>query len=107
MAALRADVRAMVEQLRQRTDGADPLTTITDPAQRQMLAELFLSIHDNEPTSDDVDAAVLAIRRQALEQEQRQLRADIERAERAGNAAEVARLGAAKLDVDHRLRELD
>jgi hypothetical protein len=72
-----------------------------------MLAELFLSIHDTEPTSDDVDAAVLAIRRQALEQEQRQLRADIERAERAGNAAEVARLGAAKLDVDRRLRELD
>lgn len=107
MAALRADVRAMVEQLRQRPDGADPLTTITDPAQRQMLAELFLSIHDTEPTSDDVDAAVLAIRRQALEQEQRQLRADIERAERAGNAAEVARLGGAKLDVDHRLRELD
>ena len=107
MAALRADVRAMVEQLRQRPDGADALTTITDPAQRQMLAELFLSIHDTEPTSDEVDAAVLAIRRQALEQEQRQLRADIERAERAGNTAEVARLGAAKLDVDRRLRELD
>jgi hypothetical protein len=72
-----------------------------------MLAELFLSIHDNEPEPDAVEEAVIALRIAALEQEQRQLRADIERAERTGNAAEVARLGAARLEVDRRLRELD
>jgi DNA primase len=105
--ALRADVRTMIEQLRARPDGADPLTTITDPGQRQMLAELFLSIHDAEPTSDDVDAAVLAIRRQAIEHEQRQLRGDLERAERAGTPDDVLRLTRAIQEANQRLREVD
>ncbi len=106
-AALRADVRAMVEQLRTRPDGADPLVAITDPSHRQMLAELFLSIHDSEPSSDDVDAAVLAIRRQAIEHQQRQLRADLERAERVGKPDEVLRLTHAIQEANARLRELD
>ncbi|MFP5229810.1 MAG: DNA primase [Acidobacteriota bacterium] len=107
LASLRADVHAMVEQLRTRPDGADPLTALTDPAHRQLLAELFLSIHDNEPTSEEVDAAVLAIRRQAIEHEQRQLRIDLERAERAGKADEILRLTRAIQEATLRLRELD
>ncbi|HVT97170.1 MAG TPA: toprim domain-containing protein, partial [Acidobacteriaceae bacterium] len=107
LAALRADVRAMVEQLRLRPDGADPLIAITDPAHRQMLAELFLSIHDTEPTSDDVDAAILAIRRQAIEHEQRQLRIDLDRAERAGKPDDVLRLTRSIQEATQRLREID
>ena len=107
LAALRADVRAMIEQLRTRPDGADPLIAITDPAQRQVLAELFLSIHDTEPTSDDVDAAVLAVRRSAFEQEQRQLRVSIEQAERTGKLEEVTRLTRENQEVTRKLRELD
>jgi hypothetical protein len=45
--------------------------------------------------------------RQAIEHQQRQLRIDLERAERAGNVPEIARLGSVKLEVDRRLRELD
>ena len=106
-AALRADVRTMVEQLRARPDGADPLTSITDPTQRGMLAELFLSIHDNEPTSDDVDAAVIAIRRQAIEHQIRQLRADLERAERAGKSDEVLHHTRAIQELNAHLRDID
>ncbi|MGB6870694.1 MAG: DNA primase, partial [Acidobacteriaceae bacterium] len=74
---------------------------------RRLLAGLFLSIHDAEPEPDHVEEAIIALRIAALEQEQRQLRAEIERAERATNAPEIARLQQAKLDLDRRLRELD
>ena len=106
-ASMRSDVREMVEQLRARPDGADPLAAITDPAHRQLLAELFLSIHDTEPEPDEVDAAVLAIRRQGIEHEQRQLRADLERAERAGHADDILRLTRAIQNATVRLREVD
>jgi DNA primase len=106
-AAMRSDVRAMVEQLRNRPDGADPLTSLTSHDQRQLLADMFLSIHDTEPDAEEVDAAVLAIRRQAIEHEQRQLRSDLERAERAGQADEVLRLTHAIQEASRRLRELD
>jgi len=107
LAAMRSDVRAIVDQLRARPDSADPLTALTEPAHRQMLAELFLSIHDTEPSSEDVDAAVLAIRRQAIEHEQRQLRAELERAERAGKPDDVLRLTRAIQETTTRLREVD
>jgi DNA primase len=106
-AAMRSDVRAMVEQLRNRPDGGDPLAALVNNEQRQMLAEMFLSIHDAEPEADEVDAAVLAIRRQAIEHEQRQLRVELEKAERARNAAEVMRLTHATQDTSRRLRDLD
>ncbi len=106
-AAMRSDVREMIEALRVRPDGTDPLAALTSEEQRRMLAAVFLSIHDAEPQPKEVEAAVLSIRRSALEQEQRQLRAEIERAERAGQAAEVARLSLAKSELDRRLREID
>jgi len=107
LAALRADVRSMVEQLRNRPDGADPLTSLADPAQRQMLAELFLSIHDAEPDTEAVDAAILALRRQAIEHRQRQLRIDLERAERTGRPDDILRLSRAIQEATTRLREID
>ncbi|HEX4037873.1 MAG TPA: DNA primase [Acidobacteriaceae bacterium] len=105
--AVRTDVRAMVEALRARPDGADPLTSLENEDHRRLLAEIFLSIHDAEPQSEEVDEAVLAIRRKALEQEQRQLRAAIEQAERAANLDEALRLTRENQDVTRRLRELD
>jgi DNA primase len=105
-AAMRSDVRSIVEQLRSRPDGADPMAAAA-PEHRQLLAELFLSIHDAEPDTEAVDAAILAIRHSALEQEQRRLRAAIEQAERAGNLDEALRLTHESQDVTRRLRELD
>ncbi|HEY1500817.1 MAG TPA: DNA primase [Acidobacteriaceae bacterium] len=105
--ALRSDVRIIVDELRNRADGADPMTSVSAPEHRQLLAELFLSIHDNEPGGEEVDAAILAIRCSALEQQQRQLRVAIEQAERAGKSDEVARLSLMKTGLDRRLRELD
>jgi DNA primase len=105
--ALRSDVRAIVEQLRNRPAGADPMTALAAPAERQLLAELFLSIHDAEPDADAVEDAILAIRCSALEQQQRELRVAIEQAERAGKAEEIARLTRENQEVTRKLRELD
>jgi DNA primase len=105
--AMRADVRAMVEDLRNRPDGADPLTALASDDHRRLLAELFLSVHDAEPEADAVEEAVLAIRRTVLEQEQRRLRAGIDQAERAGNVDEVLRLTRDNQDVTRRMRDLD
>ncbi len=106
-AALRDDVRLMIESLRARPDGGDPLAALTTEEQRQLLAALFLSIHDAEPQADAVEEAVLAIRRSFLEQEERRLRVAIDQAERSGNADEVLRLTRERQDVTRRLRELD
>jgi DNA primase len=105
--ALRSDVRTIVDQLRNRADSSDPMTSVSAPEHRQLLAELFLSIHDNEPSSDEVDDAILAIRCSALEQQQRQLRVAIEQAERAVDTEEIARLTRENQEVTRKLRELD
>ncbi len=106
-AAIRPDVRTIVEQLRSREAGADPMTSIAEPAHRQLLAELFLSIHDSEPEPDEVEAAVLALRRSALEHRQRELRIAVEKAERSGNLDEVLRLTRDLQDLTRHLREMD
>jgi len=106
-AAVRSDFREIVECLRARPDGADPLVSISDEEQRRILAEIFLSIHDMDPQPEEVEAAVLAIRCTALEQEQRRLRAAIDQAERASNLDEALRLTRESQDVTRRLRELD
>ncbi|MGC2635989.1 MAG: DNA primase [Acidobacteriaceae bacterium] len=104
---LRTDVRAVVERLRERADGADALGSLASDEQRKLLASLFVSIHDTEPSADAVDDAVHAIRCTALEQEQRRLRAAIEQAERAGNMDEALRLTRELQEITRRLRELD
>jgi len=104
---LRSDVRNLIEQLRARPDGADALSSLGSDEQRQMLASIFVSIHDTEPQPDAVDDAVHAIRCSALEQEQRRLRAEIDKAERAGKMDEALRLTREMQDVTRLLRELD
>ena len=105
--AMRDDLRAMIQQLRERGDGADPLAALVSEEQRRLLAEVFLSIHDAEPEADAVEEAVLAIRRTALEHEQRRLRAAIDQAERAGRMDEALRLTREMQDVTRRVRDLD
>ena len=104
---LRSDVRNLIEQLRARPDGADALSSLGSDEQRQMLASIFVSIHDTEPQPDAVEDAVHAIRCSALEQEQRRLRAEIDKAERAGKMDEALRLTREMQDVTRLLRELD
>lgn len=106
-AAMRSDVLEMIGQLRGRPDGTDPLAALSSEEHRRLLAGVFLSIHDAEPQPDEVEAAVLAIRRTALEQEQRQLRGAMEQAERSGRMEEVIRLRREWQDVVRRLREVD
>ncbi len=106
-AAIRTDLREVIELLRGRANGADPISAVATEEQRRLLAQVFLSIHDTEPQPEEVDQAVLAIRRGALEQEQRRLRAAIEQAERAGRMDEALRLTRQNQDVTRRLRELD
>jgi DNA primase len=107
LAALRSDVRIIIDQLRARPDGADALACLTAEEHRRMLAALFLSIHDAEPEPDHVEEAVIALRIAALEQQQRQLRAAIEQAERAGKLEDVLRLSRENQEVTRRLREMD
>jgi DNA primase len=104
---MRSDVREMADQLRNRPDGADPISALANEDHRRLLAGLFISIHDAEPEPDAVEEAVLAIRRTALEQEQRRLRSAIEQAERAANPDEALRLTRENQEVTRRLRELD
>ncbi len=106
-ATLRSDLREIVELLRVRPDGADALSALATEEQRQVLAGIFVSIHDAEPEPEQVDAAILAIRCTGLEQEQRRLRAAIDQAERAGSMDEVLRLTRENQDVTRRLREID
>ncbi len=105
--ALRPDVLAIVEQLRARPDGADPMNSIAEPAHRQLLAELFLSIHDSEPEPDEVDTAVTEIRRLSFEHLRRETRVAIDRAERSGQAEEVGRLKRLLPELDRKIRTLD
>jgi DNA primase len=105
-AALRDDVREMMEALRAREDGADALAALVRDEHKRMLAALFLSIHDAEPQADAVEEAVLAIRVSYFEQEQRRLRVAIDQAERAGKMDEVLRLTREMQDVTRLLREL-
>jgi DNA primase len=106
-AALRSDVRTIIDQLRARPDGADALACLASEEHRRLLAALFLSIHDAEPEPDHVEEAIIALRITALEQEQRQLRGAIEQAERAGNLEEVLRFSRENQEVTRKLRELD
>ena len=107
LAAMRSDVRAVVDLLRARPHGSDALSSLQSEEQRQMLAAIFVSIHDTEPDPEQVEAAIHAIRCSFLEQEQRRLRAAIDQAERAGKSDEVLRLTREMQDATRRLRELD
>ncbi len=105
-ARVREDVIQIIDRLRARADGVDPLAAIEDPNQKQMLASLFVSVHDAEPTAAQVEETVLTIRRIALEQQQRELRTAIAEAERTGRMEDALHLTRNAQQIALRLREL-
>jgi DNA primase len=105
-ARVREDVTEIITLLRNRPHGSDPLAAIDDPQKKQLLASLFVSVHDTEPTAAEVEETVLAIRRIALEQQQRELRTAIAEAERAGRIEEALQQTRQAQQIALRLREL-
>jgi DNA primase len=103
---MREDVQEILTRLRARPVGADPMQSL-DPAHRQALAGVFVSVHGAEPELDHVESAILTLRRASLEQEQRAVRSALQAAERTGKADEVLSLSRQKQEIDLRLRKLD
>jgi DNA primase len=106
-AKMRADVHEIVNHLRARPANADPMQSLSEPAHRQMLAGIFVSVHGAEPDVEHVQEAIMTVRRAALEQEQRSLRAALHDAERQGRGEEILPLSKRKQEIDMRLRQLD
>jgi DNA primase len=106
-ARIREDVQQMIHLLRAREPGTDPLAAMQQPQQKQILASLFVSVHDAEPAATEVEAAMLTIRRLALEQQQRELRGSILEAERTGRIEDALQLTRHAQEIARRLRELD
>jgi DNA primase len=104
---MRSDVHAMVNCLRTREDGDDPMQCLVEQSQRQLLAGIFISVHGADPDVSHVNEAIMTVRRTSLEQEQRGLRAALQEAERRGQIEEVLRLTRESQDATRRLRELD
>ncbi len=105
-ARVREDIMQIIDRLRARPHGTDPLAAIEEPQQKQLLASLFVSVHDAEPTAAEVETTVLTIRRIALEQQQRELRTAIAEAERAGRIEDALQLTRNSQQIALRLREL-
>ena len=106
-ARMRADVQEILKQLHTRPDGSDPLQSLADPAYRQLLAGVFVSVHGADPDPSNVDEAISTIRRSSLEQQQWQLRAELQTAERNGDTEGVLTLTRQIQETARRLRELD
>jgi DNA primase len=106
-AKMRADVHEMVNCLRGRPEGADPMQCLVEQAHRQLLAGIFVSVHGAEPEVAHVEEAIMTVRRISLEQEQRALRAALHEAERQGKIAEVVNLTRLSQEATRKLRGLD
>ncbi|HEX5233777.1 MAG TPA: DNA primase [Silvibacterium sp.] len=103
---LREDVREILERLRSRESGADPMQALA-PGQRQALAAVLVSVHGAEPEPEHAESAILSLRRSSLEQEQRAIRGALQDAERAGKADEIVNLTRQVQEIAIRLRSLD
>jgi DNA primase len=103
---MREDVQEILDRLRAREVGADPMQAL-EPEQRQALAGVLVSVHGAEPELDYVESAILTLRRASLEQEQRETRMTLQAAERAGKTDEVLELSRKAHEIAVRLRGLD
>ena len=83
----------------------DPMDAVEDPLQKALLAEALLA--ENEPPSADaVIGAIVSLQQRKIEGELRDLRAQIQEAERRGDFAELTLLTQRKLELDRALRQL-
>jgi DNA primase len=83
----------------------DPMDVVEDAAQRALLAEALLAETD-APSADAVLGAIVSLQQRKLEGELRDMRAQIQEAERRGDFVELAVLTQRKLDLDRALRQL-
>ena len=83
----------------------DPMDVVENPAQKALLAEALLA--ENEPPSANaVIGSIVSLQQRKIEAELRDLRAQIQGAERGGDFAELATLTQKKLELDRALRQL-
>ena len=83
----------------------DPIDAVEDPAQRALLAEALLG-ETEPPTVDIVLGAVVSLQQRKIEAELRDIRTQIQEAERRGDYAALALLTQRKLELDRVLRQL-
>ena len=83
----------------------DPMDAVEDSAQRALLAEALLA-ETEPPTTDAVLGAITSLQQRKIEAELRDMRAQIQEAERRGDYAELALLTQRKLELDRALRQL-
>jgi DNA primase len=83
----------------------DPMDVVEDPVQKALLAEALLAEHE-PPSADTVIGAIVSLQQRKIEAEVRNLRAQIQEAERRGDFAELAVLTQRKLELDRALRQL-
>ena len=93
-------LRALVER-----GVRDPMDVVEDPAQRALLAEALLA-ETEPPSADTVLGAILSLQQRKIEAELRDMRAQIQEAERRGDFAELAVLTQRKLELDRVYRQL-
>ncbi len=83
----------------------DPMEVVEDSAQRALLAEALLA-ETEPPAAETVIDAIVSLQRRKIEAELRNMRAQIQDAERKGDFAELALLTQRKLELDRGLRQL-
>jgi DNA primase len=83
----------------------DPMEMIENQAQRALLAEALMG-ETNPPPVETVKGAVTSLRKRRIENQLRNLRAQIAETERRGDFAELAILTQRKLESDRALRGL-
>ncbi len=84
---------------------ADPMDVVEDPAQKALLAEALLA-EKEPPSAETVQGATIGLQMRRIENDLRDLRAQIAEAERRGDHAELAVLTQQKLERDRMLRQL-
>ncbi|MGA7243373.1 MAG: DNA primase [Terracidiphilus sp.] len=83
----------------------DPMDVVENPVQRALLAEALLA-ETEPPAAETVIGAIISLQQRKIEAELRDMRAQIQEAERRGDFAELTLLMQRKLELDRELRRL-
>jgi DNA primase len=84
---------------------ADPMDAVTDEAQRSLMAEALLT-ETKPPEEDEVLSAVQEIQERAIEHRLRELRTEMDAAERSGDQATATVLAQQQIELRLALRQL-
>ncbi len=83
----------------------DPMDVVEDSTQKALLAEALLA-EIEPPSAETVIGAIVSLQQRRIEVELRDLRAQIQEAERRGDFTELALMTQRKLELDRALRQL-